>query len=116
VSETIKYDDFAKLVLKVGVIEEAHPHPDADKLMILKVDVGEPEQRQIVAGIRESYDPEDLINKRIVVVCNLEHRKVRGVVSEGMLLAASNDAADEDSEPFAIITTDINMDPGSVVK
>jgi methionyl-tRNA synthetase len=89
-AEAIKYEDFAKLDLRIARIVEARPHPNADKLLLLKIDVGT-EQKQIVAGIRQFYASEDLVGRLIVVVNNLEPAMLRGESSEGMLLAASSD-------------------------
>jgi methionine--tRNA ligase beta chain len=86
---TITYDDFAKLDLRVATIVEAQPHPNADRLLVLQVDLGT-ERRQICAGIRAYVeDPAALVGRQIVIVANLEPRKIRGEVSQGMLLAAS---------------------------
>jgi methionyl-tRNA synthetase len=84
----LEYDEFKKTDLRIGVIKEASEHPKADKLYVLKVDVGEPALRQIVAGIRNYYKKEELIGKHVVVVANLKPAELRGVKSEGMLLAA----------------------------
>lgn len=86
---TIKYDDFAKLDLRVATILECKPHANADKLLVLKIDLGT-EQRQICAGLRGHYEPESLVGKQIVIVANLEPRTMRGEISQGMLLAASD--------------------------
>ena len=86
----ITIDEFRKVELKIATIKAAEPHPNADRLMVLQVDLGD-EQRQICAGIRNHYTPEDLIGKQIVVVANLETAKLRGLESQGMLLAASSD-------------------------
>ncbi len=86
---TIQYDDFAKLDLRVGTVLTCEPHPNADKLLLVRVDLGA-EQRQIVAGIRGYYEPAQLIGRQIVVVANLAPRAMRGYESQGMLLAASN--------------------------
>lgn len=88
-AEPITYEDFAKVELRVAVVLEARPHPNADKLMLLQVDIGE-EQKQIVAGIRQHYAPEQLVGKRIVIVNNLQPAMLRGETSNGMLLAASS--------------------------
>ena len=87
---TIAIDDFAKIELKVATITAAEPHPNADKLMVLQIDLGS-EQRQILAGIRNHYTPEELTGRQIVVVANLEPAKLRGLESQGMLLAASDE-------------------------
>ncbi|MCA9242569.1 MAG: methionine--tRNA ligase subunit beta [Phycisphaerales bacterium] len=85
----ITFDDFAKLDLRVATIREAAPHPDADRLLVLTLDDGG-EGRTIVAGIRAHYAPETLVGRQIIIVANLEPRKMRGIESQGMLLAASN--------------------------
>ncbi len=74
--------------LRVGVIKKVEDHPNADKLYILTVDVGE--ERRLVAGLKAFYSKEELLGKRIIVVKNLKKRRIRGVISEGMLLAADN--------------------------
>jgi len=86
----ISIEDFRKVELRVATIKSAEPHPNADKLLVLQVDLGD-EQRQICAGIRGQYAPEELLGKQIVVVANLETAKLRGLDSQGMLLAASDD-------------------------
>ena len=88
-ADPIAYDDFAKIELRVAKILEARPHPNADKLMLLQIDVGDA-QKQIVAGIRQHYTPEQLVGKSIVVVNNLAPAMLRGETSNGMLLAASS--------------------------
>src|SRR3954470_13688203 len=88
-ADPISYEDFAKLELRVAKVLEARPHPNADKLMLLQVDVGDA-QKQIVAGIRQHYTPEQLVGKTIVVVNNLAPALIRGETSNGMLLAASS--------------------------
>ncbi|MBK9127496.1 MAG: methionine--tRNA ligase subunit beta [Phycisphaerales bacterium] len=85
----IQYDDFAKVELRVATILKAEPHPNADKLVVLQIDLGA-EQRQIIAGIREHYDVATLPGRQIVVVANLAPRMMRGLESNGMLLAASS--------------------------
>jgi len=86
---SITYDDFAKLDLRVAKILEARPHPNADKLILLRIDVGE-EQKQIVAGIRGHYELDALAGRQIIVVNNLQTAVLRGEESQGMLLAASD--------------------------
>ncbi|HEX8204378.1 MAG TPA: methionine--tRNA ligase subunit beta [Isosphaeraceae bacterium] len=90
-AEPIAYEDFAKLDLRVARVLEARPHPNADKLLLLQIDVGD-EQKQIVAGIRQHYTPEQLVGRRIVVVNNLAPAMLRGETSQGMLLAATSGA------------------------
>ncbi|HEY7555257.1 MAG TPA: methionine--tRNA ligase subunit beta [Candidatus Binatia bacterium] len=86
----ISIDDFRKIELRVATIKSAEPHPNADKLLVLQIDLGG-EARQICAGIRNHYTPEELVGRQIVVVANLETAKLRGLDSQGMLLAASDD-------------------------
>jgi methionyl-tRNA synthetase len=86
---TITYDQFAQLDLRVALILEAREHPNANKLLLLKLRIGEAE-KQIVAGIRGHYEPATLIGQRIVIVNNLEPAMIRGEESNGMLLAASD--------------------------
>jgi methionyl-tRNA synthetase len=82
-------DEFQRLELRVATILSAEPHPNADRLLVLQIDLGT-EHRQLVAGIRAHYAPEALVGRQIVVVANLEPAKLRGVESQGMLLAASD--------------------------
>ena len=86
----ISIEDFRKVELKVATIKAAEAHPNADKLLVLQIELGG-EQRQICAGIRNHYTPEELVGKQIVVVANLATAKLRGMESQGMLLAASDD-------------------------
>jgi len=86
----ISIDEFRKIELRVATIKSAEPHPNADKLLVLQIDLGG-EARQICAGIRNHYSAEELVGKQIVVVANLETAKLRGLDSQGMLLAASDE-------------------------
>jgi tRNA-binding protein len=88
-ADPITYEDFAKIDLRVAQVLAARPHPNADRLMLLQIDVGD-EQKQIVAGIRQHYSPEQLVGRRIVVVNNLAPAMLRGETSNGMLLAATS--------------------------
>jgi methionyl-tRNA synthetase len=85
----IKFEDFAKLDLRVATVLSAEPHPNADKLLKIRLDDGTPEGRQVCAGIKAWYDPASLVGKQVVIVANLEPRQLRGEVSQGMILAAS---------------------------
>jgi methionyl-tRNA synthetase len=107
---TVKYDDFAKADIRVGNIIEANDHPNADKLLVLKVRLGD-DVRQIVAGVKQHYEKDKLVGKQIIVVANLEPRKVRGVESHGMLLAAS-----DGSGVLSLITPDKQIAAGSQVR
>ena len=91
---TIKYDDFAKLDLRIATVLECKPHVNADKLLVLQIDLGG-EKRQICAGLRQHYAPEQLVGKQIIVVANLEPRAMRGEISQGMLLAATDVATNK---------------------
>jgi len=109
---TITYEDFLKLDLRIAKVTEVRDHPNADKLIILDIDLGS-EQRQIVAGLKPYCDPQSLVGKNLVVVTNLQPRKMRGVESNGMLLAASW-GQDADMK-VVVLTTDGEVPPGSVV-
>jgi methionyl-tRNA synthetase len=85
---TAEFSDFQKLEMRLGRILEAKAHPDADKLLILKVDLGEERPRQVVAGLAQHYKPEDLPGQDAAAVVNLAPRKIRGEISEAMLLTA----------------------------
>ena len=87
--ETIQYEDFAKMDLRVGTILEAEKMPKANKLLILKIDTGI-DIRTIVSGIAESFSPEEIIGKRVTVLVNLAPRNLRGVESQGMILMTTN--------------------------
>ena len=87
--ETITYEDFSKLDIRVGTILEAEKMPKANKLLILKVDTGI-DVRTIVSGIAESFDPKDIIGKKVTVLTNLAPRVLRGVESQGMILMTEN--------------------------
>jgi methionyl-tRNA synthetase len=107
----ITYDDFARVELKVAAVRAAERVPGADKLLELSVDAGEPAPRTIVAGIAQAYpDPAALVGKRIVVVANLAPRALRGITSQGMLLAAG--------EPpnLTVVTVGDSIAPGTRVK
>lgn len=106
----VTYEEFKKLEIKVAKIKEVTEHPNADKLYVLKIDVGELQEKQIVAGIRNFYKPEELIGKEIVVINNLEPAVIRGVESQGMLLAAS------DENGISIVTPHKEVKVGSIVK
>ncbi len=105
----VSYEKFREIELKVAKIEEVSAHPNADRLYVLKINLGDA-QKQIVAGIRASYKPEDLIGKQVVVVNNLEPAVIRGVESQGMLLAASDESG------IAFISPQREVKLGSLVK
>ncbi len=103
-------EEFKKLTLCVGVIKEAKDHPNADRLLVLSVDIGQPTPRQIVAGIKGSYQAADVIGKHVVVVSNLKPATLRGVESQGMVLAAS------DGSTFILVSLERPIAAGSTVK
>jgi methionyl-tRNA synthetase len=105
----IVFDDFLKLQLKTGIVKTAVEHPDADKLLLLKVDIGDKEI-QLVAGIRAAYSPADLVGKQIAVLTNLEPREIRGQISQGMLLAAQG------SQGVSLLIPDKNVEAGSLIR
>jgi methionyl-tRNA synthetase len=88
-SAQITIDDFAKVDLRVGLVKSAVPVKGADKLLHLQVDIGEAQPRSIVAGIAKAYEPETLVGRKVVIVANLAPRKLRGLESQGMIVAAS---------------------------
>ncbi len=108
--DVIQYDDFAKLELRVGTIRAAEDHPNADKLIVLQVDLGD-EQRQILAGLRGHYEAADMVGKHIVIVANLAQRMMRGLESQGMLLAA----ADQGGSSFVLVSPERPVEPGAGV-
>ena len=107
--ELITIEDFTKIDLRVGKVLEAEKVEKADKLLKLKLEVGE-ETRQVVAGIAKHYDPQDIIGKYVIVVANLKPVKLRGIESQGMILAASND------KNLVLATVDNIIDSGAMVK
>src|ERR1051326_7914602 len=88
-SDKIAIDDFAKVDLRVGQVLSAERVKGSDKLLHMKIDIGEPQPRTIVAGIAEAYAPEPLVGRKVVIVANLQPRKLRGIESQGMIVAAS---------------------------
>ena len=105
----VSIEDFKKLELKVGEIKEVNEHPNADKLYVIVIDLGD-KRKQVVAGIKSSYQKEELIGKQVVIVDNLEPAVLRGVESQGMLLAASDDTG------ISIICPERKLKLGSIVK
>lgn len=107
---TIQYEDFAKVALRAGKVLSCAPHPNADKLLVLTVDLGEAEARTIVAGLALRYAPEALVGRTVLVVANLKPAKLRGIVSQGMLLAAGEGAVE------GLATLDEAVAPGTVIR
>jgi methionine--tRNA ligase beta chain len=109
--ETINYEEFSKVKLRVAEILSAERVEGSEKLIKLAVSLGHDETRQIVAGIGKRYLPEDLVNKKIIIVANLEPRKLMGLESQGMLLAASTE-----TEGPVLLIPDLSIDAGAEVR
>jgi methionyl-tRNA synthetase len=105
----ISYEDFSKLEMKIGKVLEVEDHPNADKLYVLKVNIGDKEI-QLVAGLKNHYSAEDLKGKNVVVLTNLEPRQLRGVESQGMVLAAQS------NDKVCVIGPLDEIEPGSVIR
>ena len=105
----ITIEQFQQVELRVATVKAAAPHPNADRLLVLTVDLGT-EERQIVAGIRAHYDPATLVGTQVVVVANLAPATLRGVESQGMLLAASSEGV------LAVVRPAAPMPAGAVVR
>ncbi|MBE7048359.1 MAG: methionine--tRNA ligase [Ruminococcaceae bacterium] len=108
-AENISIEDFAKLQMKIGLVLESNRVEGADKLLVSKIKIGD-EVRQIVSGIAKHYTPEDFVGKKVVVLTNLKPVKLRGVLSEGMILAAS------DGDKLGVLTTDIDLPDGTTIR
>ena len=106
----VSIEEFGRLALRVGVVTAAADHPNADKLLVLTVDLGDGAPRQLVAGIKGSYQASELVGKSVVVVANLKPAKLRGVESQGMALAAS------DGSTIVLVSPERPIRAGSTVK
>lgn len=106
----INYEEFSKIQLKVGTVLEAEDLEGSEKLLKLKVDLGEESPRQLLAGVKQWYKPEDFIGKQVVVVVNLEPRKMIGLESQGMMLAA-----DSENGPI-FLTVPKKVPPGTKIR
>ncbi len=109
-ADTIEYGDFAKIDLRVGKVLEAEPVPNSRKLVKLIVDIGG-EKRQILAGLAKWYKPEDFVGKYVIVVANLKPKRMAGLVSQGMVLAAPCG----DGEKPVLLTVEEPVEPGAKV-
>lgn len=105
----IEFDDFQKIDLRIGRVIKVEKHPDADKLLLVSVDLGEKEPRQVVAGLAEHYDEDDLVGRQVVVVANLKSRKIRKQQSQGMILAVNTE------DKMELLSCTGEPDPGSKV-
>src|SRR5690606_40489186 len=106
----ITINDFGRVELRVVTVVAAEQHPTADKLLVLTVKMG-PETRTVVSGIKAHYEPADLVGKRLVLVANLQPVKLRGIESQGMILAAEDDGGQ-----LSLITLDRDLADGSEVR
>jgi methionyl-tRNA synthetase len=106
---TITIDDFAKVQLKVAQVLSAERVPKADKLLHLKVSLGD-EERTVLAGVAEYYEPETLVGRKVVMITNLAPRKMRGLESQGMLLAAEADGK------VSLLQPDQDLPPGAAIR
>jgi methionyl-tRNA synthetase len=111
---TIDYTAFSKLDLRVATVVSAEHHPNADKLLKIRLDDGTEGGRQVCAGIRAWYEPQDLVGRQVVIVANLEPRNLRGEPSEGMILCASRGDPRE-PEDVVLLILDRAVPPGSAV-
>jgi methionyl-tRNA synthetase len=107
----IGIEDFQRLDIRIGIVREASDHPNANRLLVLKVDTGEAQPRTLVAGIRGAYDAASLVGRTVVVLANLQPRALRGVTSEGMVLAATDARTSE----VVLLTADKAVAPGSKI-
>jgi len=112
----IPFDDFIKLDLRVATIKACEPHPNADRLLKIQLDDGTEEGRQVCAGIKAWYTSEDLVGRQVVIVANLEPRTIRGELSQGMILAASDQPDPEgDERTVVVLMPEKPVAPGSSV-
>jgi methionyl-tRNA synthetase len=109
-AEQVAFEEFGRLALRSGVIRAAERHPKADRLLVLKVDIGEDTPRQIVAGIAERFSPEEVVGRSVVVLANLAPASIRGVESQGMVLAAGGAAIE------ALVTAGEGVPPGTIIR
>ncbi|MGM0381502.1 MAG: hypothetical protein ACQEP7_05900 [bacterium] len=107
---TVTFEDFQELEIRIGTVNSVSDHPDADNLLLMDVDIGEADSRQLVAGIKDEYDPEALVDRQIVVLTNLEPAVIRGEKSEGMLLAADGE------DTISLLQPDTSVAAGTVVR
>ena len=112
---SIDFDHFTRMDLRVATITACEAHPNADRLLKVTLDDGTPDGRQVCAGIKAWYEPASLIGRQVVIVANLEPRTIRGEISQGMILAASETTDDGDKEQVVILSVDQPVKPGSKV-
>jgi len=107
----VSFEEFKKLDIRVVKVIKAEDHPNADKLYLVTVEIGQNETKTLVAGIKGHYSKEELTGKLLILVNNLEPATIRGVRSEGMILAAS----DKDKKRIVVLTPDKPIESGSLV-
>jgi methionyl-tRNA synthetase len=112
---SVSFEQFTNLDLRVATITTAEPHPNADRLLKIQLDDGTPDGRQVCAGIKAWYKPEDLVGTQVVIVANLEPRTIRGEVSQGMIMAASATSEDGEKAEVRVLRVDSEMPAGSKV-
>ena len=112
---SIDFEHFSKIDFRVATVTACEAHPNADKLLKVTLDDGTPEGRQVCAGIKAWYEPESLVGKQVVIVANLEPRKLRGEISQGMILAASEMTGEGDEREVRVLAVDGTVPPGSRV-
>jgi methionyl-tRNA synthetase len=110
-SNLISIEEFSRIDLRVAEIKSVEDHPDADKLLVLKIDAGDGiEDRQLVAGIKGHYSPSELVGKKVIIVNNLTPAVLRGVESQGMLLAA------QDGQDIVVLGPEKDVRAGAQVR
>ncbi len=107
--EEISIEDFLKVDMRVAQVKSVHPHPNADKLYIVKLDVGATGEKQTCAALKPYYSPDELVGKKVAIVLNLAPAKMRGELSETMMLAC------QDGDLVALLTPEKDLAPGSKV-
>ncbi|MSP74083.1 MAG: methionine--tRNA ligase [Myxococcales bacterium] len=105
----VNFEDFSRMALRAARVVSAERHPNADRLLVVKLDVGEGALRTVCAGIAEAYSPEEIIGRTVVLLANLESRKIRGILSQGMLLAAGSGAS------LRLVTVPDDPAPGTTI-
>ena len=108
-SNLITIDDFAKVELRVVQVKHCEPVPDADKLLKLILDAGGDDERQVVSGIAKYYTPEEMVGKKLILVSNLKPAVLRGIESQGMILAATK------GKKLSLVTIEGDLPPGSKI-
>ncbi len=114
VKPEISFEEFSKIDLRVATVTVAEPHPNADRLLRIVLDDGTPQPRQVCAGIKAWYDPATLVGRQVVIVANLAPRKLRGEMSEGMILAATS-RDEQGGEDVVVLLPDRPVPAGTAI-